>query len=75
MSETFKWCKDKTKLAIWNKQVFYISHRFGTKRWFLNGERHRENGTAVEYASGSKFWYSNGKQCYPKFLYWEELKK
>jgi hypothetical protein len=33
----------------------------GTKRWYLNGRRHREDGPAVEYANGAKFWYLNGK--------------
>lgn len=25
------------------------------------GERHREDGPAVEYADGSKYWYQNGE--------------
>ena len=33
----------------------------GTKRWYLNGKRHREDGPAVIYANGDKFWYLNGK--------------
>jgi len=33
----------------------------GTKRWYLNGKLHREDGPAVEYANGGKFWYLNGK--------------
>ncbi len=33
----------------------------GSKRWYLNGKRHREDGPAVEYANGSKAWYLNGK--------------
>ena len=33
----------------------------GTKRWYLNGELHREDGPAVERSNGSKFWYLNGK--------------
>ncbi len=32
----------------------------GTKRWYLNGKLHREDGPAVEYANGSKSWYLNG---------------
>lgn len=31
----------------------------GTKRWRLNGKRHREDGPAVIYADGSRFWYQN----------------
>ena len=29
--------------------------------WFKNGLLHREDGPAIEYASGSKFWYKNGE--------------
>ena len=29
--------------------------------WSLNGERHRVEGPAVEYANGIKCWYQNGK--------------
>jgi len=34
----------------------------GTKRWYLNGNLHRENGPAIEYADGTKCWYLNGKR-------------
>ena len=33
----------------------------GTKEWYLNGQRHREDGPAVEYANGDKYWYLNGQ--------------
>jgi hypothetical protein len=34
----------------------------GAKRWFNdNGLRHREDGPAVQYNSGTNFWYINGK--------------
>ena len=33
----------------------------GTKHWYLNGERHREDGPAVELVDGSKIWFLNGK--------------
>ena len=36
-------------------------HVDGSKFWYLNGQRHREDGPAVEYDNGSKFWYLNGK--------------
>ena len=32
----------------------------GSKHWYLNGERHRENGPAIECANGDKFWFFNG---------------
>ena len=60
MSDTFKWCKDKTKLGICDKQVFCVN-KFGTKYWFLNGELHRVDGPAVEFTNGTKWWYLNGK--------------
>ena len=31
----------------------------GSKAWYLNGKRHREDGPALEYADGSKYWYLN----------------
>ena len=60
MSETFNWCKDKTKLAIWDKQVFCVN-MFGFKWWYLNGQLHRENGPAIECANGINLWFLNGK--------------
>ena len=33
----------------------------GTKKWFLNGQHHREDGPAVEGADGSKRWYKHGE--------------
>ena len=32
------------------------------KEWFLDGKRHREDGPACEWASGTKEWYLNGKR-------------
>jgi len=30
--------------------------------WYnLNGQRHREDGPAIELANGAKYWYINGK--------------
>lgn len=34
----------------------------GTKEWFLNGERHREDGPAIELPGGAKKWFLNGKR-------------
>ena len=30
--------------------------------WKLNGNLHREDGPAIEYANGTKEWWLNGKQ-------------
>ena len=32
-----------------------------SKRWYINGKCHREDGPAIERANGSKSWYINGK--------------
>ena len=34
----------------------------GDKEWYLDGKRHREDGPAVEGASGYKHWYLNGEE-------------
>ena len=34
----------------------------GSKRWYFNGELHREDGPAIEWADGSKHWFLNGKR-------------
>jgi len=34
----------------------------GTKAWYLDGERHREDGPAIEFSSGTKAWYLNGQK-------------
>ena len=34
----------------------------GGKRWYLNGERHREDGPAIEAANGTKHWWLNDKE-------------
>lgn len=73
MSETFNWCQDKTRLATWDKHVFCIDY-YGTKWWYLNGIRHREDGPVIEYANGDKWWYLNGKY-YSESDYWKELGK
>ena len=33
----------------------------GSKSWYINGKRHREDGPAAEYANGTKCWYINDK--------------
>jgi hypothetical protein len=36
--------------------------KWGSKRWYKNGQYHREDGPAVEYEDGSKFWHVNGER-------------
>ena len=33
----------------------------GNRYWYLNGQLHREDGAAIEYAYGSRCWYLNGE--------------
>ena len=34
----------------------------GTKAWYLNGKRHREDGPAIECSDGTTEWYLNDKR-------------
>lgn len=34
----------------------------GRTEWYQNGNLHREDAPAIEYADGSKEWYRNGEQ-------------
>lgn len=36
-------------------------NEYGTKIWKLNGNYHREDGPAIEYANGTKAWLQCGK--------------
>ena len=36
-------------------------HDSGTRSWFVNGQLHREDGPAIEYADGTRSWYVNGQ--------------
>ena len=35
--------------------------KYGTVRWYKDGQFHREDGPAVEWNSGTKSWYLNDK--------------
>ena len=35
---------------------------FGGTEWFLNGQRHREDGPAIKFNNGTECWYLNGKR-------------
>lgn len=39
-----------------------LGDRDGTRRWFRDGEFHRDDGPAVERANGSREWYRDGKR-------------
>ena len=45
------------------KQPTMTIDEYGDKVWRLkNGQYHREDGPAIEYADGTKFWFLNGKR-------------
>lgn len=46
-------CKDKI--------TFKYNIKTQTMEWYKNGNLHRDNGPAVEFANGYKEWYKNGK--------------
>ena len=35
---------------------------YGSKEWYLNDKRHREDGPAIEFTNGYKAWYLNDKR-------------
>ena len=37
-------------------------NEYGSKFWFLNGKRHREDGPSCEWADGDKEWHLNGEK-------------
>ena len=41
--------------------ILFIGYANGTKKWYRNGNLHRDDGPAIEYAHGAKCWYQNGK--------------
>ena len=52
----------KTVEELTNKGYEYIVDKNGDKSWYLNGNRHREDGPAIEWADGDKSWYINGNR-------------
>ena len=47
------------KITESGKTYDVVSCGNGNKAWYLNGERHREDGPAIEYLDGTKRWYLN----------------
>ena len=47
-----------------SKSITYkvVVHSDGSKTWYLNDKRHREDGPAIESSDGTKCWYLNGKR-------------
>jgi len=38
------------------------TNKYGDKTWYVNDKIHREDGPAIEFASGYKVWYLNDKR-------------
>jgi hypothetical protein len=49
------------KLYIKSKQQPVMTVDERGKYWRVNGKLHREDGPAIEYATGDKYWYLNDK--------------
>ena len=48
------------------KKYYVTVDEEGTTRWYKDAKckvLHRENGPAIQYAEGTKFWFQNG-QCH-----------
>jgi hypothetical protein len=51
-----------TTTIIENGQEYQVEiNSYGNKHWYQNGELHRLDGPAIEWADGSKHWYQNGQ--------------
>ena len=53
----FYWFEPDDKLG-----KYVIIYPNGTKSWYKDGKRHRENGPAIECADGNKSYYLNDEQ-------------
>src|SRR5690606_26336186 len=38
-----------------------VQYPNGTRKWYRNGQLHRDDGPAIEWPDGSKSWYRNGQ--------------
>ena len=48
--------------TITEKPDLRLNIQMDLNEWYIHGERHREDGPAVEYRDGTKLWYINGKR-------------
>ncbi len=44
-----------------SKSGFVLDTKTLSKRWYKDGNLHREDGPAIEWFNGNKSWYKNGK--------------
>ena len=45
-----------------NGDIIMAKYYDGFQSWWLNNERHREDGPALIYSDGTKFWFYHGKE-------------
>jgi hypothetical protein len=45
-----------------NPKIYTVKVFENRTVWYLNGNLHREDGPAIEYADGNKEWYLNGER-------------
>ena len=59
------------------KDGLYVNKN--NKVWWLNGQRHREDGPAVEWSNGDKWWSLNNERfSYDEFIlktskFWQQV--
>ena len=51
-----------------NNEPEYKNDKYGNKFSYLNKKRHREDGPAIETASGTKYWFLNDKKVHPETI-------
>jgi hypothetical protein len=66
--KSLNWLEDKLQQYNIPSSIFkyipftgMIERSDGTKMWYINGRKHREDGPAYEGSDGSKYWYLYGK--------------
>lgn len=56
-----KWAEwAAVKLPLPDEVADYLHARGCSRSWWRNGERHREDGPAVEWSYGSREWWLHG---------------
>jgi len=56
------WKKKAMKKIVENGIEYKVeTDIYGNKKWYLKYQLHREDGPAIEWASGTKEWCLNGK--------------
>ena len=63
MTKLFPIPKEKLMWYILQGYRITVDENSGTRRWYLNGRYHREDGPAIEHADGvSRVWCLNGER-------------